>query len=265
MSKIEQIIAEIEEYVDTCKFQPLSNSKIIVNRVEIEELIDDLKRSIPDEVKKYQKIIANRDAILKDAQDKAEEMIKKANEMTATLVSEHEIMQQAYKEANSIIENATKQAEETVNTANAQANSTVSSAAKQANDLLNKAVTESNDMKDAATQYLDSYLANIQKILSSSIDVLQARCGDMLRSLQDNLEETTKNRNSLLPVQNPAADNAADEQEESFDIGYGSADPYDEQQAVSDGYADPELENINADISRYSTIQDALDVGDVDI
>ena len=32
MSKIEQIIEEIEEYIDSCRFQPLSNSKIVVNK-----------------------------------------------------------------------------------------------------------------------------------------------------------------------------------------------------------------------------------------
>ena len=35
-SRIEQIISEIEEYVDSCKFQPLSNTKIIVNKEELE-------------------------------------------------------------------------------------------------------------------------------------------------------------------------------------------------------------------------------------
>ena len=39
-SRIEQLIDEIEEYIDSCKYQPLSNSKIIVNKDEI----DDLKR-----------------------------------------------------------------------------------------------------------------------------------------------------------------------------------------------------------------------------
>ena len=38
-SKIEQIISEIEEYINGCKFQPLSNSKIIVNKDEITELL----------------------------------------------------------------------------------------------------------------------------------------------------------------------------------------------------------------------------------
>ena len=31
-SRIEQLIDEIEEYIDNCKYQPLSNSKIIVNK-----------------------------------------------------------------------------------------------------------------------------------------------------------------------------------------------------------------------------------------
>ena len=36
MSKIEQIIAEIEDFIDGCKYQTLSNTKIIVNRDELE-------------------------------------------------------------------------------------------------------------------------------------------------------------------------------------------------------------------------------------
>ena len=35
-SKMEQIIEEIEEYIDGCKFQPLSSTKIIVNKEELE-------------------------------------------------------------------------------------------------------------------------------------------------------------------------------------------------------------------------------------
>ena len=38
-SRIEQIIEEIEEYIDSCKFQPLSTTKIVVNKEELEELL----------------------------------------------------------------------------------------------------------------------------------------------------------------------------------------------------------------------------------
>ena len=42
-SRIEQIIEEIEEYVESCKYQPLSTTKIIVNKEEIEELLRELR------------------------------------------------------------------------------------------------------------------------------------------------------------------------------------------------------------------------------
>ena len=41
-SRIEQIIEEIEEYIDGCKPQTFSSSKIIVNREEMEELLNEL-------------------------------------------------------------------------------------------------------------------------------------------------------------------------------------------------------------------------------
>ena len=37
-SRIEQLIDEMEDFIDNCKYQPLSNTKIIVNKEEIDEL-----------------------------------------------------------------------------------------------------------------------------------------------------------------------------------------------------------------------------------
>ena len=103
-SRIEQIIEEIEEYIDKdCKFQPLSSTKIIVNKEHLDELLRELRMKTPDEIKRYQKIISNRDAILADAKAKADAMIEEAQVQTTELVSEHEIMQQAYAQANEIV------------------------------------------------------------------------------------------------------------------------------------------------------------------
>ena len=122
-SRIEQIIEEIEEYIDRdCKFQPLSTTKIIVNKEHLEELLRELRLKTPDEIKRYQKIIANRDAILADAQAKADAMIEEAQVQTTELVSEHEIMQQAYAQANEIVTQATAQAQEIIDNATSDAN-----------------------------------------------------------------------------------------------------------------------------------------------
>ena len=48
-SRIEQIIEEIEEYVENCRYQPLSTTKIIVNKEELEELLRELRLKTPDE------------------------------------------------------------------------------------------------------------------------------------------------------------------------------------------------------------------------
>ena len=50
-SRIEQLIDEIEEYIDNCKYQPLSNSKIIVNKDEIDDLLRELRQKTPEEIK----------------------------------------------------------------------------------------------------------------------------------------------------------------------------------------------------------------------
>ena len=99
-SRIEQLIDEIEEYIDNCKYQPLSNSKIIVNKDEIDDLLRELRQKTPEEIKRYQKIISNKEAILNDAREKAQALINEATEHTTELINEHEIMQQAYAQAN---------------------------------------------------------------------------------------------------------------------------------------------------------------------
>jgi DNA mismatch repair ATPase MutS len=59
MSRIEQIINEMEEYLDGCKAQAFSNSKrIVVEKDVIDDMLVELRMRTPEEIKKYQKIIA---------------------------------------------------------------------------------------------------------------------------------------------------------------------------------------------------------------
>ena len=95
-SRIEQLINEIDEYIEECKFKAFSNTEIIVNKDEIQDLLGELRLRIPDEVKRYQKIISNQDAIISDAQAQAQAILAQATAQTDELVSEHEIMQRAY-------------------------------------------------------------------------------------------------------------------------------------------------------------------------
>ena len=49
-----------DRYIDGCKTQTFSSSQIIVNREEMEELLNELRIKTPEEIKRYQKIISNK-------------------------------------------------------------------------------------------------------------------------------------------------------------------------------------------------------------
>ena len=187
-SKMEQIIDEIEEYIGNCKNSPLSNTKIVVNKDEIEELISELRSKTPEEIKRYQKIISNKEAILADAQAKADQIIAQAQVQTSELVSEHQIMQQAYAQANEIVELATKQAQE----------------------ILDNATTEANGVKAAAMQYTDDILANLGNIITHSIEVSTNDYNALLTNLKQIDGIVSANRAELNPSEEASAvaDNA---------------------------------------------------------
>ena len=61
-SRIEQLIDEIEAYIDNCKYKAFSTDVIMVNKAEIDELLRELRMKTPEEIKQYQRIISNREA-----------------------------------------------------------------------------------------------------------------------------------------------------------------------------------------------------------
>ncbi len=179
-SRIEQIIEEIEEYIDSCKFQPLSTTKIIVNKDQMDELLRELRVRTPDEIKRYQKIIANKDAILADAQSKAQDMIEDAQIHTNELVSEHEIMQQAYTQANEIVTTATAQAQE----------------------ILDNATRDANDIRIGAMRYTDELLANAESAIAHTLDSYTTKYDGLVTSLQECYDMVRSNRSELeIPEQ----------------------------------------------------------------
>lgn len=177
-SPIEEIIEEIEEYIDNCKPSAFSSTKIIVNRDELEGLINNLKSKIPGEVSRYQKIINNRDRILEDAKRQANEIVSQAQIQTNELISEHQIMQQAYAQANEVVMIATKEAQTT----------------------LDAATTDANEIRRSAINYTDELLANVQAVLVKSIDTTRAKQNQFINTMQSYLDTVVSNRMQLNPT-----------------------------------------------------------------
>ena len=178
-SKIEQLIDEIEIYIDNCKPRFMSSTEIIVNKEEIDELIRELRMKTPDEIKRYQKVISNKEAILNDARAKAEALINEATIQTNELINEHEIMQQAYAHANEVVLLARSQAQE----------------------ILDNATIEANNVRAAAMQYMDDMLANMDNVLTASIQSANINYNNLIGTLTQYKDIIESNRNELHPVE----------------------------------------------------------------
>ena len=181
-SRIEQIIDEIEEYIDGCKYQALSSTKIIVNKDEMEELLNELRTKTPEEIKRYQKIISNKDAILEDAQQKADAIISDANAKAQQIVSESEVMQTALQQSNQLIEQTNAQAQE----------------------IIDKATQDSNEIRMSAIRYTDEMLENLEKIMSHTIDQAGTKYNNFINSIQSCYDIVNKNRMELSPQTEPS-------------------------------------------------------------
>ena len=177
-SRIEQIIEEIEEYVESCKYQPLSTTKIVVNKEELEELLRELRLKTPDEIKRYQKIISNKDAILADAQAKAREMVEQS-----------EVMQTAY----------------------AQANETVNNANQQAQEILDAATNDANSIRLGAIGYTDDMLANLSNIMTTALNDAGEKYNSFVESLTSCYNTVVQNRSELSPQGAPEEEQPEEE------------------------------------------------------
>lgn len=178
-SKIEQLIDDIELCIDNSKPLPLSNGKIIVNKEEIDGLLHELRMSTPDEIKRYQKIISNKEAILNDARAKAEALINETTVHTNKLINEHEIMQQAYAQANEVVTSATYKAQE----------------------ILDTATIEANSVRSAAMQYMDDILNYLENLITNSTNTAVANYENLLNGLNQYKDIIQSNRAELHPVE----------------------------------------------------------------
>ena len=198
MSKIEQTIDEIEEFVEGCKPAPFSKTNIIVPKEQLYELLTELRLKTPAEIKRYTKIILQKDKIISDAEAQAESMIQETEEYAAALIEEHEIMLKAYAKADETISAANTQAQAIVDAADAEAEATRRSALEYANELI----------------------TNIQDYVEKSLAIARTNYEGLIGGLSADLDALIENHEalsmSLYPEGAPASVPAA-EDEEAFE------------------------------------------------
>ena len=172
---IEEMISEIEIFIDNCKYKPLSSSMIIVPKDDLEQMLNELKLKLPNEIERCKKIMRNKEAILADARTRADSIITDSVAEANKLVDQSQIVELANIRANEILDMARSQADQIVNEANADA----------------------NEIRLGSMYYTKDKLTEVSNYINATLEAEKTNYDNLIQSLQSNLDIVLNNTNEI--------------------------------------------------------------------
>ena len=107
------LIDKLDELVQNAKGVPLSQDQVRVDREEIWEIIDQMRSTIPEEIKQARWIVKERQEMLAEAKRECDRLLGEAREQATREASQTEIVKLAERQAGDIVDDARRQARET--------------------------------------------------------------------------------------------------------------------------------------------------------
>lgn len=99
------LIDKLDDLIHNAKPVPLTD-QVRVDKEEIYDLLDQMRATIPEEIKQARWIVKERQEMLAEAKREAERIVKESRDEQQRLVSQEEVVKQAENHADDIIEEA---------------------------------------------------------------------------------------------------------------------------------------------------------------
>ncbi len=99
------LIDKLDDLVHNAKPVPLTD-QVRVDKEEIYDILDQMRATIPEEIKQARWIVKERQEMLAEAKREAERIIKEGRDRQEQLVSQEEVTRQAEREAEDIVGDA---------------------------------------------------------------------------------------------------------------------------------------------------------------
>lgn len=106
------LIDKLDDLVHNAKAVPLTD-QVRIDREEIYDILDQMRATIPEEIKQARWIVKERQEMLAEAKRECDRIIGEAREQAIREASQTEIVKLAEKQAQEIIDEARRQARET--------------------------------------------------------------------------------------------------------------------------------------------------------
>lgn len=152
-------IQALEDMVRDAKSMPLSSSALL-NRDEVLELIDELKGSLPDEIKQARWVVKDREELLAKARRDAEAMVEQARGEQLRLASHEAVVQRANDESERILQ----QAEDDARKLRLEAEDYVDAKLAQLESALQKILEDMIGSNEALSRTIDQVVSGREKL-----------------------------------------------------------------------------------------------------
>ncbi len=115
---VNDLLNMIDEAMEEGRKVPFMDSQRIVDIESVHEILDEVRRVLPEELKQATEIVKDRAAIITQANKKAEQIIQNAEERARVLVGEQQITKAAQAKAAEILSSAQSEARQMRSTIN---------------------------------------------------------------------------------------------------------------------------------------------------
>ncbi len=231
---IDKMIEEIEVFVNNAKPQALSQTKIVIQRDDLLDMLKELKLKLPMEIERCKKIMRNKENILSEARTRSDAIISESINEANRLVDQNQITELAQIRANEILDMARSQAQQIVDQASEEANEIRLGAMYYTKDKLTEMrdvfrkiheVEKENYRTLIESLENDTYIvetnmsemeANIN-LLTASSNMMFEKADDLDSAFSDDEPLTSA---TVRPMKTPPVDDYDDEDEDDIDV-YG--------------------------------------------
>ncbi len=163
---VRDTLDQIEKIVDNASHLPLTG-KILIEDEELSHLVGELRRDLPQELERAEKILRDRDEIIKSAQEQADSIIKEAKLKAERLTDENDVVIKAREQARMVIAEAQRQESEILENTRQQARLLQEQADRYANQVFDQLIAHV-DNTFQGVQAAEAGLQQAQQILKQS-------------------------------------------------------------------------------------------------
>ncbi|MGH6653885.1 MAG: hypothetical protein ACRDVE_01610 [Actinocrinis sp.] len=147
-------IDELIEIVESARAMPMSAS-CVINRAQVLDLLDDLKRALPEEMDHARRVLADRESVMEDGRREAERMLERTRTERDSIIGNTDVSREARGSAERILGDARREAEQ---------------------------------MRAEAEDWVDQKLANFEVVLTKTIQAV-GRGREKMRGSTNPMEE----------------------------------------------------------------------------